>query len=175
MDASITYGFLLVLDDEAMGYTGGLLLVDQNGKPTEFHCTAPVVENRTQKILYGQTYQSHVYCDLISKALIEKCSQTPELLFVEQKELTNLAGEIAPPVLMVSPADGVPLDESVQHPEMQMDDLTLTVLSSDLGLIEFIKEACSRFTSSLSIDEPFERIRQAIGEAQQVARQNKAA
>ncbi len=175
MDASISYGFLEVLSDEAIGFTGGLLLVDQNGKPTEFHCTAPVVENRTQKILYGQTYQSHVYCDLISKSLVEKCSQAPEILFVEQKELTNLAGEIASPVLMVSADDGVPLNKSVEYPELQMDDLIVTVLSTDLGLIEFIKEACARFTSTLSIDEPFERIRQAIGEAQQVARQNEAA
>lgn len=175
MDASITYGFLQVLADETIGYTGGLLLVDQHGKPTEFHCTAPVVENRTQKILYGQTYKSHVYCDLISKALVEKCSQMPELLFVEQTELTNLAGEIAPPVLHVSVADGVPMDESIEYPELQMDELAVTVLSRDLGLIEFVKEACSRFTTTLSIDEPFERIRQAIGEAQQVARQSEAA
>jgi hypothetical protein len=176
MDASISYGFLEVIADEAIGFTGGLLLVDQDGKPTEFHCTAPVAGNRTQKILYGQTWTSHLYCDIISTALVEKCSQTPELIFIEQPELKQLAGEIAPPVLMVSKT-GEPTASSFQpeYPEMILDDLKVTVLSKDLVQFEFTREACSRFTSTLTLDEPFERIRQAIGEAQQVARQSDAA
>lgn len=175
MDASITYGFLQVIADEGIGYTGGLLLVDENGKPVEFHCTAPVTDNHSQKIFYGETWQSHVYCDLISKSLVAKCNRSPELLFVEQPELTKLAGNVAPPVMLVSIADGEPMTDEVEYPELEMDKLTVTVLSHDLGLIEFVKEACSRFTTTLSINEPFERIRMAIGEAQQIALRSDAA
>jgi len=176
MDASISYGFLHVIADETIGFTGGLLLVDQNGKPTEFHCTAPVADNRTQKILYGETWASHVYCDLIAKALVEKCSSSPELIFVEQSELRQLAGEVAPPVLMVSKT-GQPSQPvfPAEYPEMLIDDLKVTVLLKDLVQFEFAREACNRFTTTLTLDEPFERIRQAIGEAQQVARQSDAA
>ena len=177
MDASITYGFLEVLSDETVGFTGGLLLVNQDGKPTEFHCTAPVSENRTQKILYGKTYQSHVYCDLIGAALIDKCSKSPELLFVEQPELKQLGSEIAPPVLMVAPAESETANEValVSYPEFRIDHLLVSVITTDLEQFEFVKEACDRFTTTLTVDEPFERIRQAIAEAQQVARQTDAA
>lgn len=177
MDASITYGFLEILSDENLGFTGGLLLVNQDGKPTEFHCTAPVTENRTQKILYGKTYKSHVYCDLIAMALVQKCSRTPELLFVEQPELEQLGGVIAPPVLMVAPAESEATQEFglVSYPEFRIDHLLVSVLTTDLEQFEFVKEACDRFTTTLTFDEPFERIRQAIDEAQQVARQSDAA
>lgn len=177
MDASITYGFLEILSDKNLGFTGGLLLVNQDGKPTEFHCTAPVTENRTQKILYGKTYQSHVYCDLIGMALVQKCSRSPELLFVEQPQLEQLGGIIAPPVLMVSPAESESAQEFglVSYPEFRIDHLLVSVLTKDLEQFEFVKEACDRFTTTLTFDEPFERIRQAIDEAQQVARQTDAA
>jgi hypothetical protein len=177
MDASISYGFLEVLSDETLGFTGGLLVVDQNGKPTEFHCTAPVTENRTQKILFGQTYRGHIFCDLIGAALVKKCSVTPELLFVNQKELSGLAGEIASPILMVSKNEGEPevIIQAVQYPEFLIDDLSVSVLTTDLEQFEFVKAACDRFTTTLTLDEPFERIRQAIGEAQNVARQSDAA
>ena len=177
MDASITYGFLEVLSDEALGFTGGLLLVNQDGKPKEFHCTAPVTENRTQKILYGQTYMSHIYCDLIGVALVEKCSSAPEVLFVEQPELKPLANDVPAPVLMVVPAEAEEETEvgGVSYPEFRIDHLNVSVLTTDLEQFEFVKEACDRFTTTLTFDEPFERIRQAVNEAQQVARQSDAA
>lgn len=175
MDASITYGFLQVIPSEGISYTGGLLVVDQDGKPVEFHCTAPVPENRSQKIFYGETWQSHVYCDLIAKSLIESCNRKPELLFVEQVELVKLAGHIAAPVMLVSLSNDEPSTGSIEYPELQLDDLAVTVLTTDLGLIEFVKEACGRFTTSLAMNEPFERIRIAISEAQQVTRQADAA
>jgi hypothetical protein len=178
MDASINYGFLEVVSDETLGFTGGLLLVNQDGKPTEFHCTAPVTENRTQKILYGQTYKSHIFCDLIGLALLQKCSKAPELLFVEQPELKQMVGEIAQPLLMVteieSESDQIEI-QTIQYPEFGIDHLNISVLTTDLEQFEFVKEACGRFTTTLTMDEPFERIRQAIKEAQQVARQSDAA
>ncbi len=178
MDASINYGFLEVVSDDVLGFTGGLLLVNQDGKPTEFHCTAPITENRTQKILYGQTYHSHIFCDLIGEALVKKCSRTPELLFVEQPALKQLAKEIVTPVLMVTEAESAPTTieiVTIQYPEFVVDHLNVSVLTTDLEQFEFAKEACDRFTTTLTLDEPFERIRQAIGEAQQVARQADAA
>jgi hypothetical protein len=178
MDASINYGFLKIVEDETLGFTGGLLTVNQDGKPTEFHCTAPVAENKTQKILYGQTWKSHVYCDLIAKALVQKASKSPELVFVDQAELANLSGKVAAPILLVSESSDKAksqLSEEIQYPEFQLDHLNVSILSTDLVQVEFVKEACERFTSSLTLDEPFERICQALNEARQVARRSDAA
>lgn len=179
MEASINYGFLKVIEDETIGFTGGLLMVNEDGKPTEFHCTAPLLENKTQKILYGKTWRSHVYCDLIAKALIEKASLSPELIFVDQAELRPLGGEVAAPILHVTESNAESAlkiqEEAIQFPEFGLDHLNVMVLSTDLVQIEFVKEACERFTSTLTLDEPFERISQALAEARQVARRSDAA
>lgn len=182
MEASINYGFLKIIEDETIGFTGGLLMVNQDGKPTEFHCTAPLLENKTQKILYGKTWRSHVYCDLLAKALIEKAALSPELIFIDQTELRPLAGEVAAPILYVTESNAGPslVGEEVaqteaQFPEFELDHLNVTALLTDLVQIEFVKEACERFTSTLTLDEPFERISQALAEARQVARRSDAA
>ena len=78
---------------------------------------------------------------------------------------------------MVSPAESESAQEFglVSYPEFRIDHLLVSVLTKDLEQFEFVKEACDRFTTTLTFDEPFERIRQAIDEAQQVARQTDAA
>ncbi len=170
MDDSISYGFLEVHFSEELGFAGGLLMVDQDARPLEFHCTTPVPVNRTEKILYGATYKNHVCCDVIGVPLVEKSSRTPELLLVEQPELIKLASRIAPCILFVTePGSGDSTIHDVQYPEMLIDGVLVQVLTSDVEHFEFARAACERFTSSVSLDEPFERIRGAIREAQQSA------
>ena len=170
MEDSISFGFLDVHFSEHLGFAGGLLLVNQEARPLEFHCTTPVPLNRTEKILYGATYKSHVCCDLIGATLIEKSSTAPELLLVEQPELMELAGRIASPILLL--AESCYCDSGlhdVQYPEMLIDGVEVQVLTKDIEQFEFVRAACERFTSSVSLDEPFERIRSAIREAHQSA------
>ena len=78
---------------------------------------------------------------------------------------------------MVAPAESETANEValVSYPEFRIDHLLVSVITTDLEQFEFVKEACDRFTTTLTFDEPFERIRQAIAEAQQVARQTDAA
>lgn len=170
MEDSISFGFLEVHFSEQLGFAGGLLLVNEQARPLEFHCTTPVPVNRTEKILYGATYKSHVCCDVIGVPLIEKSSVSPELLLVEQPELIELAGRIASPILVVADAcNSDPTFHDVQYPEMLIDGVTVQILTRDIEQFEFVRAACERFTSSVSLDEPFERIRSAIREAQQSA------
>jgi len=141
MDDSISYGFLEVHFSEELGFAGGLLLVDQDARPLEFHCTTPVPVNRTEKILYGATYN----------------------------ELIKLAERIAPSILFVAEPGSSDTIHDVQYPEMLIDGVSVQVLTSDVEHFEFARAACERFTTSVSLDEPFERIRGAIREAQQSA------
>ena len=46
-------GFLTTVASASHGVFGGYLLVDEVGRPLEFHCTAPVRVSRAQEILYG--------------------------------------------------------------------------------------------------------------------------
>lgn len=169
IENSISFGFLEVHFSEHLGFAGGLLLVNEEARPLEFHCTTPVPVNRTEKILYGATYKSHVCCDMIGVPLIEKSSLVPELLLLEQPELVPLAGRIASPILLVAEAGFDSTVHDIQYPEMLIDGITVQVLTKDVEQFEFVRAACDRFTSSVSLDEPFERIRCAIREAHQSA------
>ena len=54
-------GFLTVCEQPEQGYFGGLLVLNTNGRPLEFHCTAPVKTNRAQEILYGPTLRQYLF------------------------------------------------------------------------------------------------------------------
>jgi hypothetical protein len=170
-NATATYGFISVREFEGVGYCGGLLIVSHLGRPLEFHCSTPVIPNRAQQILYGQTYPTYLLCEQIGMALIEKAKMSPNLFLANQVELLALNTMIATPVVALAKSeDQKPLQaelldhdqqplwyqpRSSRHPE--------PCLQSILSLLE-------RFTKTLTLDEPFERIEKAIEEAQAVAR-----
>ena len=54
---SAAIGFYTVVPHEQHGLFGGLLVLNHNGRPLEFHCTAPLKPNRAQEILYGATLE----------------------------------------------------------------------------------------------------------------------
>src|SRR5262245_21892116 len=57
---STAIGFYTVVAHEQHGLFGGLLVLNRNGRPLEFHCTAPLKPNRAQEILYGATLESYL-------------------------------------------------------------------------------------------------------------------
>ena len=52
---NVHLGFLTVIECARDGFVGGLLILNQLGRPLEFHCSVPVRPNRAQEILYGPT------------------------------------------------------------------------------------------------------------------------
>jgi hypothetical protein len=89
------FGFITVVEVPELGFAGGMLVVSPQGRPIEFHCTPPVAENRTQKILYGQTYRGFLFCDQIAASIFEKSKARPQftkaLPLVEPFERIRLA------------------------------------------------------------------------------------
>jgi hypothetical protein len=160
------FGFITIIDVPELGYAGGLLIVSPTGRPIEFHCTPPVSENRTQRILYGQTYRGFLFNDQIASSLVEKSKLRPQLLVTDRVELLSLAEIVNAPVALlcgpenpVNRVTGVPVgDEHIVAPEDNSD------------LKSWVTKACIEFTKSLPLVEPFERIQSAIEEAQSVAR-----
>ncbi|MDR2117389.1 MAG: hypothetical protein LBP87_13515 [Planctomycetaceae bacterium] len=82
-------GFLTVIDQPRLGLIGGYLILNQTGRPLEFHCTTPLKPNRTQEILYGNTLTPFLYGEQIAQTLLTR-SKTP-VLYV----LTNTAEVLA--------------------------------------------------------------------------------
>lgn len=167
-----TYGFISVREFDGAGYCGGLLIVSHLGRPLEFHCSTPVVPNRAQQILYGQTYPTYLLCEQIGMALIEKAKVMPNLFLAYQPELLALNTMIATPVVAL----GVKADEPVpyQAEMITFDDQKLwyhpRTQRNQEPFEQTIISLLERFTKTLTFDEPFERIEKAIEEAQAVAR-----
>ncbi|TWT97068.1 hypothetical protein Pla108_28450 [Botrimarina colliarenosi] len=132
-----TFGYLLVVEDSLHGFTGGLLVICDRGRPLEFHCTEPVQPSRAQQILFGPTLRDFVCGEQIGGALLAK-TKLPLTALLTLDEPTASAGRAAgvPTIVL---ADGAPPTDALQ-------------------------------TLAIAIDpaEPFDRVREAICEAQRL-------
>jgi hypothetical protein len=159
------YGFITIVDVPELGHAGGLLILSPEGRPIEFHCTAPVLENKTQKILYGQTYPVFLYCDQIGSALVEKSRSKPELLVTDRSELMPLAKRSSTPVVKLCQQIEADAEDSRNRSSFDINGETVETEIADLQQAQWAEDACRAFAKSLPLIEPFERIKLAIDEA----------
>lgn len=132
-----TYGYLLVVEDPVFGQTGGLLIVCQQGRPLEFHCTEPVQTTRAQEILFGPTLRSYVRGEQIGGALLAKAKLPIGILLTLDDETATAGAAKGLTTLVLSP--------DAENPE------SLAGLAKTIDPIE-----------------PFDRVRDAIREAQKM-------
>lgn len=164
------YGFITIVDVPELGHAGGLLVLSPKGRPIEFHCTAPVAENKTQKILYGQTYQVFLFCDQIGSALVEKSRSKPELLVTDRPELMALGNMSSTPVVKLCQQIEANARDATVSSGFDINGETIETNISDLQQAQWAEIACREFAKSLPLIEPFERIKLAIDEAGAVSR-----
>jgi len=145
-------GFLTVLRD-ANGYLGGYLVVNGWGRPLEFRLTSAVQPNRVQQILYGDSLGSYVCADLIGKTLVEKAGIPVQLVVTDREEVLDLRLKLDVPVAWLAPPDAGGAISC--HPRFDADGATVR------GLLE-------RLDAAFDLAEPFQRIREAIGEARKM-------
>ena len=159
------YGFITIVDVPELGHAGGLLVLSPEGRPIEFHCTAPVAENKTQKILYGQTYPMFLFCDQIGSALVEKSRSKPELLVTDRSELMALGKLSSTPLVKLCQQIEADAQDARVGAGFDINGETVETDISDLQQAQWAEDACRAFAKSLPLIEPFERIKLAIDEA----------
>ena len=157
-------GFLWVAETN-LGFVGGLLVTNHRGRPLEFQCTTPVKANRTQEILYGNSLKPFLFGELIGKTLCERISVHPDLIVVQQDELMELRGHQKAPVVYLLPEDcrDLPDEDRVQignqsvrfNPEFPED-------------VEQIRERARLISGDADLEEPLERVREALNETVKV-------
>ena len=96
------FGYLSIVSLDQDMLSGGYLLVDHFGRPEEFHFSIPFAADPAQKILFGRTFRSFVFCEQIGKPLLQKSTQKPDLILVRQSELLDLGNAGFPVVYPVS-------------------------------------------------------------------------
>jgi hypothetical protein len=180
-------GFLTVVEHAQYGLFGGYLVLNKAGRPLEFHCTAPIKPNRAQEILYGPTLESFLYGEQIGQTLINQAGVSPLLICTDQELALSAREYISTPMTLVLPPEGegaeapaegeagrvLRLDNAHAGPRLA----TFRLGRNRLALPEraeddrrLIAERLADLADSFDLAEPFQRIRDAIEEAQQAVR-----
>lgn len=197
--SSLVIGFLSVIEYPQVGLVGGYLLLNQSGRPLEFHCTAPVKTNRAQEILFGATLEPYLYGEQIGQTLVSKggiqaaviCTDRAAALavreFVSVPAALVIASEEATARPTHKPAaagdsftalgsaklrhrlDG---PEEIGRPLAQffVGTQSLAVSQPYAADEALVRQHLAGVTERFDLAEPFQRIREAIDEAQRSSR-----
>jgi hypothetical protein len=157
-------GFLAILTEPA-GTFGGLLVTNAWGRPLEFRLTSAVQPNRVQAILYGAALPGFLAGELIGKTLIDKATTPLKWIVTDSLLALEIRRHVSCPVALWSAADvarAVRAGDNLHVHENYAADATL--------IAEFLAQS-----PSLDLSEPFQRIRDAAGEARKLGPMMRAA
>lgn len=160
-DRETTLGFMTALAHRQHGTFGGFLLLNDAGRPLEFHCTAPIKPNRAQEILYGPTLESYLYGELIGQTLFEKATQVPQFVYTDRPLILALRETIEVPLFLVGEPDSDSDIDLSGGKQIALGENSL------LAHADFPQDAKSlpEQLAEFDLAEPFARIREAIKEA----------
>ncbi len=190
-------GFLTVVEHPQHGLFGGYLVLNLAGRPLEFHCTAPIKPNRAQQILYGPTLEPFLYGEQIGQTLLRQSKAEPLAVCTDRPPALALRELVSMPVVLVLKDDCKPAAESAaaadEGPPIEPNGRRIRVDAPHHGgprLVIFtlgtsrlaVPERCEGdrqlvverllgLDGALDLAEPFERIREAIEEAQRAVGQ----
>ena len=189
-NAAATFGFISVIESAEDGLFGGYLVLNTQGRPLEFHCTAPVQANRAQEILYGATLAPFLYGEQIGQTLMAAAKRKARVVCTDMLPVLALQPLTDIPVVWVAdrlPIEGLaaacsleprelvtPADTSLfpilgpLHP-FACDDHALLVSESMRDQQAEICDQLAPLLELLELTEPFTRIQAAIEEAHRTA------
>ncbi len=177
------FGFLTVVEDEQHGFFGGYLVLSELGRPLEFHCSTPVLPSKAQRILYGRTLRSFVLGELIGQTLVQKTQLPVQVLLTDLEEMLGVGlfwrGDLAwvsrcrePVPNDLTQSSSAPT--TPERPSLAVDDYQLTGSSTCCWSPAALNEVLTPLVSYVDLAEPFERIREAIQEAQRATEHSAA-
>ncbi len=162
-----TFGYLSAVRSAEHGFFGGYLLVSPLGRPVEFHCTAPIRPSRAQEILYGPTLQPYLLGEQIAGTLLTKAQTRPQFILTDQCCVLCHRAKLSFPLVYL------------QSPVVEASTGGANLVLESGHTIEFAvgfendRDATiallTLLTNHVELAEPFERIHEAIGEAQRIS------
>ena len=173
-------GFLTVVELAEIGFCGGLLLLNERGRPLEFHCNSPIQPSRTQRVLYGSTLRSFLLLDAIALSLVEKCSKPPAAILTNLQELWELSRHIEIPIGLIPDVQSsvemaLPSDQRELWSHFEIAGQAIAISSNERNRRTELEALLLGFAQRLPLAEPFQRIQNAIDEAHSSARLRESA
>lgn len=162
--ASPNFGFLTVVELGDSVSIGGYLLLNELGRPLEFHCTEPVKPNRAQQLLYGATLHSFLYGEQIGRALVESSEVRPKLILTDLRPVLALRDLIDTPVVLLSTDD-----TDVALHGFFFQDVSIRVDRRHADDQAIVEECLAEAGDYWDFREPLDRIRDAICELRKAA------
>jgi hypothetical protein len=160
------FGFLTAVEDQQHGLFGGYLVLCERGRPLEFHCSTPVLASQAQQILYGAALRPYLLVELIAKTLVAKAQLPVQAVLTDLEEMRSLTMARSEAVAWLTS-----VETSLALPQAPSDEQSLTLgnyrLTGDWRP-DWLRETLAPLTANIDLAEPFERIREAIQEAQRV-------
>ena len=162
-----TFGYLSAVESAEHGFFGGYLLVSPLGRPVEFHCTAPIRPSRAQQILYGPTLQPYLLGEQIAGTLLAKAQTKPQIILTDQSSVLCHRAKLSFPLVYLLPAN---------EPASTKGPHTLLVSGHAIELAvgyendrDSVIALLTTLANQVELAEPFERIHEAIREAQRIS------
>lgn len=167
----LSLGFLTVVEHETLGLIGGLLVLNANARPLEFHCTAPLKANRAQQILYGATLEPYLYGEQIGRTLLSKVAAPLSVLFCDKRAALATREQTDTPVAWVVDRSALAsLEASNELRLFPFGDEQLALAHEFGSDAEKFAAVLAELPRKLDLREPFGRIQNALDEAQRPAR-----
>lgn len=175
-------GFFTVVNHAEQGLVGGYLVLNRLGRPLEFHCTAPVKASRAQQILYGPTLEPYLFGEQIGQTLLNKASAEPLVVCTDCEAGLALREFVQVPValLVATEAENKQSTETGSSRMFRRDASHASIARTPVFLVgknrlavssqaaddqQRICEQLGSWGEQFDLQEPFQRIREAIEEA----------
>lgn len=168
------FGFLTAVEDARHGYFGGYLILSERGRPLEFHCTTPVLANQAQRILYGATLRSYLLGELIGETLLAKAQLPVQVVLTDLEEMQSLALLRSEAVAWLRPKETsavlpiLPNEDPVEATSLIIGNYQMSGGLACQWQLDWLRDTLAPLAKQVDLAEPFERIREAIREAQRV-------
>jgi hypothetical protein len=185
-----TFGYLSVINSLEHGYFGGYLIVGPLGRPLEFHCTAPVRPSRAQQILYGPTLEPFLLGEQIAGAMLDAAKLKPQLILTNCEATFHIRSRCVSPMVLLCgrpatetvgpassdgpapdasmPVGAVPDVSSGPHESLAVEGFTLLLPIGFESDRDQATQLLSDLVGQIDLAEPFDRIEEAIREAQRL-------
>ena len=120
--------------------------------------------------MYGQTYRGFVYTDQIGAALVDSVKHLPAAYLTCLPDMLPIGQQVDPPVVLAEISElETPFDGSGLL-QFKVEQIQFSCVNLAQDQKTTLHAHIEKFHAKLPIDEPFERISQAIEEAHAVLR-----
>ena len=169
----VNLGFLSVFQ-EGSGWLGAYFVTNAWGRPLDFRLSSAVQPNKIQSILYAGTLLPYLCGDLIGKALVDKASISAHLVITTCEHALDLRRKLEIPVVHL----GVSEETRATSPlviALKNGKGFLTCHAGYPGDVEIVTNMLAELEGQLDFTEPFNRIRDGVGEARKMGVGNRQA